>query len=366
MESMELLKKECSGSYITYLRWPSGGAGQAVLNFVQALKDQDHIVLFYERNFEWGLDRHPYWLEQEISKFARIIFLKPLLDSIENLNVSYEDYIEHFNGINYFKKCLQYARGFFHHWINRDKLLEGIKTKFPRICISHSRFELKQGYDYYIFPSEYGFSLHNEVDENKKFIINNAIDVEKWTPNKNNIDNYFRFGRVSSFHHSKFPDNYVVRIEKIIKREKQLLHTIVGSGSLYDQFKSEIKQRNVESNIQLPGELVGSELIHQMQNFDVLFYFTGTHIETHPIALLESLACGIPIISEPKGGIPEIVINDKTGMNCQSWDEAVNYLFELKRSKALRDHLSVESRKHSQLFTLDIHRDKWTKFLTTT
>ena len=77
--NLSFIASRCTNALVSYLRWPSGGAGQAVLNFVKALPEKRHVVLFYECNTKWGLAAQPEWLISELEKYAAVFFLKPLI-----------------------------------------------------------------------------------------------------------------------------------------------------------------------------------------------------------------------------------------------------------------------------------------------
>ncbi len=68
-----------------------------------------------------------------------------------------------------------------------------------------------------------------------------------------------------------------------------------------------------------------------------LYKTSDSFAETCPMNILESMAAGLPIIAENKGGIPDLIASQQTGILCDSNDcyiAACNELFE-NRSMAL-------------------------------
>ena len=363
-ESVDSIRNVSESAFVSYLRWPSGGAGQAVLNFVKSLPDYNHVILFYEYNTEWGLNLQPMWLVSELQKRGKVIFLKPIIESEISRKVEYKEYIDLYNGLNYFKKfILKSARLIIHHWVRHDCALIPSYFKCPRICVSHSRFPLGLGYDAYVFPSHYGYTLHDEIDRSLKSIIYNAVDTDIWKPAVKKYCSLKKIGRVSALHPSKIPENYISLIQSIIEEMPDIIHSVVGSGTYLSNLIDQIKRLQLDESIQVHGELVGQNLLSEVRSFDVCLYFTGSHIEIHPIALLEILSCGIPIIAEAKGGIPEVIKHGISGWLCNNWDDAVSYLREFYYNPELLKLFSIAAQSSVESFSLSRHNTSWDKLI---
>ena len=69
-----------------------------------------------------------------------------------------------------------------------------------------------------------------------------------------------------------------------------------------------------------------------------------TNYEGLPITILESLACGKPIIATPVGGIPEVV-DKNTGITANSTDEVILALQKLAKDENLRKILGENAKK---------------------
>lgn len=64
--------------------------------------------------------------------------------------------------------------------------------------------------------------------------------------------------------------------------------------------------------------------------------------EPFGIVFIESLACGTPVISCPKGGLPEIIINGKNGFLCDSFEEMCNSVEQISSINRLVCRKTVE------------------------
>ncbi len=64
-------------------------------------------------------------------------------------------------------------------------------------------------------------------------------------------------------------------------------------------------------------------------------------------ALLEALACGLPIITERVGGIPEYV-NEKCAVFCDDVNSFVNNVIEISQSKQLQKEMGLAARERAK------------------
>ena len=84
---------------------------------------------------------------------------------------------------------------------------------------------------------------------------------------------------------------------------------IIGNGPLEVEIKKMIKDMKLDNDIVMAGyQPNASELVGMMDIFALVSFSVGTSM-----ALLESMAAGIPSIVTDVGGNPEIVVNNKTG-----------------------------------------------------
>lgn len=85
---------------------------------------------------------------------------------------------------------------------------------------------------------------------------------------------------------------------------------LVGDGSERSQVSRMITDLNLSGWVVLPGKR--SDVDHCLQAMDL--YVQPSHYEGMPIAILEAMSCGLPIITTNVGGIPEVVVNRLNGI----------------------------------------------------
>jgi glycosyltransferase involved in cell wall biosynthesis len=87
---------------------------------------------------------------------------------------------------------------------------------------------------------------------------------------------------------------------------------VVGDGPLYDD-ASQMLRRSGSSHIRLLGRMSAGDTQAQMKDARLLI-FPSRWYEPFGMVLIEAAASGVPAIAARIGGVPELVIEDKTGL----------------------------------------------------
>ena len=95
---------------------------------------------------------------------------------------------------------------------------------------------------------------------------------------------------------------------------------IVGDGPLREELQARVAQRGI-SSVTFCGRLKHPETIAPMQGARFLV-FPSECYENCPTTILEAFACGVPVIASARGGMQELVDNDRTGLLFRAGDPA--------------------------------------------
>lgn len=109
--------------------------------------------------------------------------------------------------------------------------------------------------------------------------------------------------------------NYGIRaIKELVNNNPQinLRYNIVGGGPMEKSLKKLIKDINLTSNIYFLGYMTSNELIREMRKSQI--FFLPSVSETFGIVLLEAQAMGLPVVATRIGGVPEAMIEGKSGL----------------------------------------------------
>ncbi len=100
----------------------------------------------------------------------------------------------------------------------------------------------------------------------------------------------------------------------VIKEEPSVSLTWVGLGASPsdDIYARELcASLGIEANVRLAGQVADSEKYLELEQSDI--FVLPTHSEGFPLALLEAMAMGLPVVTTPVGGIPEVIIDGVNG-----------------------------------------------------
>lgn len=145
------------------------------------------------------------------------------------------------------------------------------------------------------------------------------------------------FLRVASIAHRGVPDAHFV---------------LIGDGPMRDELARRIDEEQLHAHVHLAG--LRSDLPRLYAELDLLA--STSRSEAMPLALMEGMACGVPIVATRVGGVPDLVVHESTGFlagfcDCQA---AADAMVDLLASPAKRRRMSEASRAVAlQRFDLD-------------
>jgi colanic acid/amylovoran biosynthesis glycosyltransferase len=101
---------------------------------------------------------------------------------------------------------------------------------------------------------------------------------------------------------------------------------LIGEGVLRPQLEAQIRASGLDAHVRLVGTKSELEVAHALAESDVFVLPSVVapdgQMEGIPIVLMEALAAGLPTISTSLSGIPELVIDQKTGFLVAPGDAA--------------------------------------------
>jgi glycosyltransferase involved in cell wall biosynthesis len=115
-----------------------------------------------------------------------------------------------------------------------------------------------------------------------------------------------------------------------------------------DEFRKLAVELGISDRVDFCGFVPNRELPHRLAGADLLI--NPTRADNFPQILLETGALGIPAVTTPVGGIPEIVLDGKTGIHCPMDDtDAFAAALETLLSDApLRARMSQAARERAE------------------
>jgi glycosyltransferase involved in cell wall biosynthesis len=99
-------------------------------------------------------------------------------------------------------------------------------------------------------------------------------------------------------------------VPRVLIRVPDAHFLLIGDGPLRAKLEEEAGNLDVLRSVHFLG--YRSDVRNLVPLFDVSVLCSK--VEVHPISLIESMACGVPVVAPGVGGIPEIVQNGETGI----------------------------------------------------
>jgi glycosyltransferase involved in cell wall biosynthesis len=196
--------------------------------------------------------------------------------------------------------------------------------------------------------------LKNDGVHTEKIVnIPNFIDTEKFYPVSSQKRHIFK--DVLSLNKEKiinFTGRIVERkgVEILVRafaKNRGLLISsnliIVGIGPEESKIRNLLVELDIADNVRFIGQVANVEELYQLSDIFVL----PSYAEGMPNALLEAMACGLPVIASRIGGVVDVVEEGKTGILFEPGNvaELSSALKRLLEDGALRRKLGAEARK---------------------
>jgi glycosyltransferase involved in cell wall biosynthesis/SAM-dependent methyltransferase len=121
-------------------------------------------------------------------------------------------------------------------------------------------------------------------------------------------------GRLSE---EKDPDAFL-EIARICRTDSRLVFLMTGAGPLAEQVRQRIEKMALGDRLHFLGQV--DHVREYMSTYDVLVL--PSKFDGRPVAVLESLALGVPVIASLVGALPELVQEGATGFLCEPGDVA--------------------------------------------
>jgi len=181
------------------------------------------------------------------------------------------------------------------------------------------------------------------LDDYKKFIgikgratvLHNFVDNRFFAaaPRKANLPGPLRTIAVGSFKPQK---NYPFLVEAFRRLPAGITLDIYGDGPLKKEIEAKIREYGV-TNIRLRG--IHQQVEHVFRDYDL--YIMSSTMEGHPIALLEAMAAGMPVLVSDIPVLREATNNHSLYFNLDSTDDFIRKISDIAAGKTDLDHYAA-------------------------
>lgn len=199
----------------------------------------------------------------------------------------------------------------------RRRWIEGFLLRFADAIVVNAREIQNQLINEYKIATE------------KIVVVSNGVDCEKFRPisleEKLKLEK-LNIGMVANFRRQKDHRTFLEAAVKVLQVKSNVNLILVGSGPYEKEIRDYAKQLGIEEQINFCGKKTGDELASIIKS--LFISVLASMNEGLPNVILESMACGVPVIANPSGGVPELIEDGITG-----------YLFPYKRPDILAERI---------------------------
>lgn len=136
------------------------------------------------------------------------------------------------------------------------------------------------------------------------------------------------FLSVGRFSETKSPHLAILAFEKVLLKipdAKLILIGKDGGGELFEACKIMVRSLQLENKVEFKEILIPAEVYEEMKKAKVFVQHSVTtpinnDKEGTPIAILEAMATGLPVVSTRHGGIKEVITENETGFLVDEYD----------------------------------------------
>lgn len=322
-----------------------GGAQTVLVDLVLGLTEYDHrVVHFSSAN---GIKANSHFLAQM------------RLQGVDCRDIHWEelsDPVGRKTGLAEFRPDVV-----LFHWWGNDPLQEWIASELGSrlshkpsfVCILH-RHDVPAPYHYdrYVLVSRTQFDQVKHLEFRRIAYIPNGVDLNRFRRRqRKSSDGELVIGRLSTLRDHKIELEWPQKLASFEVPKAKFV--IAGDGELLSQLRDNAWNTRIGNKFSFPGYIPRASVPDLLHRFDVFCYSTSTAVECHPLALLEALASGLPIVAQARGGITEVVQHGVNGLLARSTAEIGENLRRIQRNSELRARLVAGALKSARNFSLE-------------
>jgi len=256
-------------------------------------------------------------------------------------------------------------------------------TEVPALATIHGRYLHMRDFEVHkltqtnisvVAKTAYYQALTLGVPSGKLKFIANGVDTEVFRPRPRSSYIHSLIGAdpkaplvgfVGRLSPEKGPEIFLQAasmVHKMHKLPKSCHFVLIGAGSMWDKLKHEIADLGLDNHVHLVG------LQHDMaKTYSSLDLVVSTSFsEAMPLAILEAMASGLPVVATNVGGIPDMIAEGSTGLlssvgdlNGLAWN-----ISNLMSDESLRAAMGKAARKRAvEKFELNTCIDQTSELL---
>ena len=155
----------------------------------------------------------------------------------------------------------------------------------------------------------------------------------------------------AEFSNRKNQQTLIRLLEPVVAQNEKVYVILAGTGRCHDNCKQLVEEKKLEKQILLPGYVNNMQEV--LAETDIVL--SSSKSEGLPFNIMEAMCCGIPVLASRIKGHEDLINDGESGylFSLDDKGEFESKLHKLISDKTLYKKFSEESKKRSNLFTLD-------------
>jgi glycosyltransferase involved in cell wall biosynthesis len=247
--------------------------------------------------------------------------------------------------------------------IKKETMVHPWKERFFRFALQHKRAEV-----ILLSPTLY-YDISNYIEPEKVYFCANGVpDVTQPTEAAKPSQAPCRILFLSNLLNTKGFRLLLDACEELEKEGQQFECHFVGDWKDITQkeFHKLVQQKGLSHRVKAHGKLLNQDKYEQLRQADI--FALPTLDDAFPLVLLEAMQHELPIISTYEGGIPDIVLDEQTGVLLAKEDVKglTNKLLLLINNPELRQQMGTRGRlRYEKEFTMEAFENRLSAILKT-
>jgi glycosyltransferase involved in cell wall biosynthesis len=242
------------------------------------------------------------------------------------------------------KPVIMHAHGAEFH-VTYEKLPQGLQKVFAAI------FRRCQGFIVLSETWEKYYIDNLGLNKKQVFVLPNPTELPNQIPQRENSSpvSLVFCGRVGE---RKGAFDLITAFAQLPEQERKLAQLILAGDGEIEKAQQLAAQLNIREKVSFLGWINSQQRDEVLSQADV--FILPSYNEGLPMAILEAMGWGLPIIATPVGGIPELVISHQNGLmvtpgNIQELSEAMTLLIQ---NQELRLALGAVARNNVEPYNI--------------
>jgi glycosyltransferase involved in cell wall biosynthesis len=254
-----------------------------------------------------------------------------------------------------------------HAHLPNAHLLAGMLSKLtetPALATIHGRYlnmrdfeihKMTQTHISVVAKSAYFQALSLGIPVSKLRFIANGVDTEVFRPmgKSDYLHSIARIspdtplvGFVGRLSPEKGPDVFIKTASIVRKTLKNCHFVLVGEGPMREKLKEDIDNLGLNNHVHMVG--LQDDMPQVYASLDLMV--ATSHSEAMPLAIIEAMASGLPVIATNVGGVIDIVEVGHTGFlnKLDDLNGIANNIIALMSDRSVRENMGKAARKRAE------------------